>query len=176
MERNSHGFSLLELLIVISIISLLFAALPITINFRAQVDKGYDTVRKHDLTSLKNHLEEFYADNNRYPTSSEICHNTPTDLNDVCPFDGEILCCNVCGKQTTPDTIKKYMSSLPCDPQYATKDYIYTIPSEDSPQWYILYAKLSLPDINASPSSCQDGCGPENNFQLGLSSDNKQIN
>ena len=172
-SENEDGFSLLELLIVISIISIVLVSIPITFNFRTQVDKGYDVTRKKDLNFLSTRLEEFYSDHTRYPKPDEICHNETAELEDV--FDSGSVCCNICGKASTPAGMASYVNPLPCDPQYSTRDYLYEILNNDNPQSYKIYSHISLPDINAFPASCVDGCGPDNQYYFGISSSNKVI-
>ncbi len=167
------GFTLLEIVIVMSIIGLLFVSIPITLNFRTQIDKGYDVTRKHDLSQMQSKMEEFYSDHGYYPLSDDICHNDINELTSVCPQSA--LCCNICGKVKTPSGIASYVNPAPCDPQYSTKDYLYEIPVSSNPQWYKIYSKLSLPKDNYSPVECQNGCGPGGAYYLGVGSSNKPI-
>lgn len=63
--RKQSGFTIIELLIVIAIIGIL-ATLVLT-NFRGAQAKGRDTVRKNDINSIYQKLEEFYNENGGYP-------------------------------------------------------------------------------------------------------------
>ena len=60
-----QGFTLLELLVVISIIGILVAAA--TASFSTAQKNSRDARRKSDLQAWQNGLEQYYADNNRYP-------------------------------------------------------------------------------------------------------------
>jgi prepilin-type N-terminal cleavage/methylation domain-containing protein len=65
-KKNNKGFTLIEILIVISIIGLLSAATLIGLGgFRAQ---GRDARRLSDLRQIQNALELYYANNSVYPT------------------------------------------------------------------------------------------------------------
>jgi prepilin-type N-terminal cleavage/methylation domain-containing protein len=65
--RKESGFTIIELLIVIAIIGIL-ATLVLT-NFQGAQAKGRDTVRKNDINSLYQKLEEYYNENGSYPDS-----------------------------------------------------------------------------------------------------------
>lgn len=65
--RKESGFTIIELLIVIAIIGIL-ATLVLT-NFQGAQAKGRDTVRKNDINSLYQKLEEFYNENGSYINS-----------------------------------------------------------------------------------------------------------
>lgn len=63
--RKQGGFTIIELLIVIAIIGIL-ATLVLT-NFQGAQAKGRDTVRKNDINSIYQKLEEYYNENGGYP-------------------------------------------------------------------------------------------------------------
>lgn len=64
-KKLQQGFTIIELLIVIAIIGIL-ATLVLT-NFQGAQAKGRDTVRKNDINSVYQKLEEFYNENGGYP-------------------------------------------------------------------------------------------------------------
>jgi prepilin-type N-terminal cleavage/methylation domain-containing protein len=68
--RNKTGFSLIELLVVISIIAILSAVL--TANFMGMRERARDAQKIEDLNSLKNSLRMYYNDNQSYPTDKSI--------------------------------------------------------------------------------------------------------
>ena len=65
--RDSAGFSLIELLVVISIIAVI-TAVGMT-NFLGARERARDARRKQDLVQLKNALRLYYNDYNAYPAS-----------------------------------------------------------------------------------------------------------
>jgi len=68
--RSLYGFSLLELLVVISIISVLMAVL--TTNFMGMRERARDAQKIQDLNSIKSALRMFYNDNQSYPTGTSL--------------------------------------------------------------------------------------------------------
>lgn len=69
-KKSQLGFTLIEILIVISIIGLLSAATLIGLGaFRGQ---GRDARRLSDLRQIQNALELYYANNSSYPADADI--------------------------------------------------------------------------------------------------------
>lgn len=66
---NAHGFSLVELLTVMMILSILAAiAVP---SYRRHQVKARETVLSEDLYQLRRSLDAYYADKGLYPDSLE---------------------------------------------------------------------------------------------------------
>lgn len=65
--KNNLGFTLLELLVVISIIGILVSL--ISVSYSTAQKKSRDAKRKSDLKSIQNAFEQYYAVHNTYPTS-----------------------------------------------------------------------------------------------------------
>lgn len=64
MARRA-GFSLVELLVVMAALALLLSlAYP---TYVKQVDRARDAVLRHNLNSLREAIDRFYADHARYP-------------------------------------------------------------------------------------------------------------
>ena len=64
------GFTLLELLIVISLIGVIAAWLLAVLNPMEQISKANDAKRKTDLSVVQKAIEQYYQDNGSYPPSS----------------------------------------------------------------------------------------------------------
>jgi general secretion pathway protein G len=64
-QNINKGFSLIELLVVISIMGVLTAVL--VMNFVGARQKAQDSKKVQDLNSLKNALRLYYNDNQNYP-------------------------------------------------------------------------------------------------------------
>lgn len=115
-KRSSFGFTLVELLITISIMGILAGL--ISGNFFTSLKKGRDARRKADLQNIQKALEAYYEDEKAYPTSIPSASN---------PF---------CETGTCDAGEKIYMQQIPKDP--AGYQYYYTIGSDTST--YQLYS------------------------------------
>jgi general secretion pathway protein G len=66
-KQNEHGFTLVELLVVISMISIL-AAMGV-VQYRNSVRRTEETTLKHDLFQMRDAIDQYYADKGKYPAS-----------------------------------------------------------------------------------------------------------
>jgi len=65
MRRSTKGFTLIELIVVMTIISLLLTlAAP---RYFRSIDKSKETVLKANLSATRDALDKFHADTGRYP-------------------------------------------------------------------------------------------------------------
>lgn len=65
--RREGGFTLVELLIVISLISIL-AAMGL-VQYRNSVQSARESVLKTDLFRMRDAIDQYYADKGKYPSS-----------------------------------------------------------------------------------------------------------
>ena len=161
------GFSLMEIMIVISLIILLAVIALITLNPKKQIEKSQDTKRKQELAQLGKVLEDYYNDKDCYPRPSEICYN-----------DTGVIPCNICGNDANSPDFNPYLSQLPCDPQQPIKKYLYQVDDASCPSWYRIYTTLSnTADPVIASVGCAGGCGPEPDYSYnyGVSSPNTSI-
>jgi general secretion pathway protein G len=63
--RRSHGFTLIEMLVVMTIIVVL-ASVGL-IAYRSSVQRGREAVLKEDLYRLRDAIDQYYADKGKYP-------------------------------------------------------------------------------------------------------------
>ena len=68
-RRNAGGFTLIELLIVMALISIL--ATMAVVQYRNGVRRAEESVLKTDLFRMRDAIDQYYADKNKYPASLE---------------------------------------------------------------------------------------------------------
>jgi general secretion pathway protein G len=67
--KKNKGFTLVELLVVLSILALLLTlAVP---KYFTSIEKAKDATLKQDLNTLRESLDKYYADNGKYPNTLE---------------------------------------------------------------------------------------------------------
>ncbi len=114
--KNLRGFTLVELLIVIAIISILISIG--LASFRRVQMQSRDRQRQADLSNMAGALEQFYGDNNQYPGALT-----------------ELI--------TNPSLAQPYLRALPVDPStntaYGAGNYLHTA------QAYCLVVTLEIP-------------------------------
>lgn len=132
-KMENHGFTLVELMIVVSIIAILIV-IAIAI-YRSQAAKAKDARRKTDMARIKVAIEEYEKDHNCYPA---------------------YVNCGIDASQP----IYPYLNNVPCDPE-THASYPYEVPTGLScSSWYRLYTKLSY---SQDPGALPFCGGPLNN-------------
>ncbi|WP_338771186.1 prepilin-type N-terminal cleavage/methylation domain-containing protein [Massilia sp. METH4] len=67
MVRQTRGFTLIELLVVMALIGLL---LSLTVpRYFGHVDKAKETVLRQDLLQMRDAVDKYFGDHDRYPES-----------------------------------------------------------------------------------------------------------
>lgn len=162
------GFTLLEILIVITLLVILAIALILVFNPQVQINKTKDAKRKSELTTLSKVLEDWYNDKNCYPKPEEICYDA---------VGGENTC-NICGNESASPDFSPYLQTLPCDPTHPTKKYTYQVDDESCPSTYWIYTELAnTTDPLITELGCQNGCGPYGscNYNYAATSPNASV-
>lgn len=125
---NQRGFSLIELLVVLVIISIITGLA--TVSYISAQKRGRDAQRKSDLSTYRNALELFFNDYNRYPCSTVTSGILPCDSINTVALDLIALNKNLSGGQPLKDP----------------RDTVYYLPSNysapDNPTTYNMYVCL----------------------------------
>jgi prepilin-type N-terminal cleavage/methylation domain-containing protein len=76
--KNQKGFTLIELMVVVAIISLLSGVVLASLDIARS--KARDGVRYSDMKQIKNAIELYYSNNGVYPTCNgeDLCDGYPT--------------------------------------------------------------------------------------------------
>lgn len=116
-----RGFSLVELLVIVSIISVLVGAAFAVLRPQDYIKRSRDSRRQTDLKVVQTALEQYYSSNNGYPASV--------------PF----------GAVWTG-----YLRQVPNDPGTPTSQYCYQYPAPGTTSDYRLCANLEIAPSSGS--------------------------
>lgn len=136
MKKNSPGFTLLEILLVVAAIAILAGIIIIAINPGKQLSETKNAQRRIDINTVINAVYQYAIDNNGSLPASIT--TTPTEIckTGVSPCTGYV-------DLSTLTTNEKYLVSLPNDPTgVSTKGTGYKI-SRDT------YGRITVTAPNA---------------------------
>lgn len=135
----TKGFTLVELLVAMSVIALLMA---ITIvSYDSLTKNARDAQRKSDLKQIQSGLEQYYRDQGFYPASSPS------------PLTAGAVMTNLIGNPASPaPSPQTYLKEVPGEAVDSTHPYLY-VPSTINAS-YCLFAEME----NASNVSLTTGC------------------
>lgn len=151
MNKLARGFTLIEMLVVISIIGIL--ATLVAANLNSARSRARDAQRKSDIKNISTALRIYYNDKGSYPAND--------GSNQMIACDPGTTSC-VWGTEWNIGTTV-YMQTLPKDPLSSAQNYRYTMGSVIDPSdtdSYILQACLENgSDTNGVPSGnlCTSG-------------------
>ncbi len=147
--KVTKGFTLVELLVVIAVISMITAMLfP---NFMGVRQRARDAQRKSDLAQIQKAMELYKSDENPpvYPTVDSGSGSFPGSLCSKCWSSNGIDDC----------TGNLYMQHFPCDPQSSNPTpYIYTLDATDNLKYTLSTCLENLADSDRDPTpqpTCQ---------------------
>lgn len=161
---NKQGFSLIELLVVITIITaLLGVAIP---NFLGARQRARDAKKKAELRELKSALRLYYNDYQKYPADfsgmvggkfkANIIQGCGADGDQICPCSSSI---DFAAGGTGCDVV--FMKKFPSDLGNNTMSYFDYLPEDATPSDFCLKVTLetvSDSDILTSQSRCSAVC------------------
>jgi len=174
IAKKNSGFTLLELLIIVSLIAIIATTVIILLNPMQQINKAKDAQRKHGLDVLKKAFEDFYNDKGCYPKPSQVCYNAKSQY-----APSEPITCNICGNNASSPLFTPYLQKLPCDPESPKKEFLYQVDSLICPQWFRVYSELNIKsdqvikELGCSAESC--GPKPFFGYDFGVASPNTDL-
>ena len=146
MNKNIHGFTLVELLVVMSIIGVL-AAMGVTSFMTAQM-RGRDAERKSDLKQISHALELYFSDHGVYPPANLVIKGSELT-------DGKTV----------------YFKEIPDDPTL-NMDYIYRLVPSAPTQKYQLFAYLENTQDKDLITGLSISCGAGKTCNFAITSSN----
>ncbi len=108
--KNSKGFTLIELIVVIGMLTILFAIVLVAVNPGRQFGSSRNTARQNDIRAILNAIGQYAADNNGSlpPAVSALT---------ACAFPcGTATAISNTGANLCPVLTTNYLSALPQDP------------------------------------------------------------
>jgi len=111
---SRNGFTIIELLVVMGILTILLSITIIAINPAHQFKNANDGKRKSDVNSILNSVSQYIADNDgTIPTTSGI-NDTPKEIS-APSGAGKVDLCSI-DTNGTKDFIYRYIAAIPTDP------------------------------------------------------------
>lgn len=156
-SKKSPGLSFIELMIVLLLLTSAALTIILVIKPKKYIDRARDNKLVADLDKLKKALEEFYSDNNCYPTPEQICYTSSFSCSGG-------TCCYICGKEQTSPSLEPYIKPLPCHPRHDSEKILYKTEAGNCPGWFKIFTPF-LDITNPLNASCaRGGCGPDSTY------------
>lgn len=157
-SASGAGFTLIELLIVIAVIGILAVVVLVVLNPLTQFKKARDAERRNDLKVLQKALEEYYNDNDAYPsTSGNSWSSEPGET---------ISWITQSGGEWIPGLSPSYVAALPSDPLGGDsticpgfkRSYLYR--SDGSEYTLLAHCSVEITPLNNPKDSMYDAIRP----------------
>lgn len=150
-KNKSTGFTLVELLVVISIIGILSSFAVVSLNTARA--KARDALRKGDMAQIRTALNIYYDDFKRYP----VCDNWDTGRTDfgATPDVAGADCYNANLATALTSGTRPYMMDEPKDPKNSANNpavssvYLYRyVSNTDGSEYALVYQLEEAPGID----------------------------
>lgn len=150
-SANKKAFTLVEIMVVVGMITVLFAAFLTLVDPVGQIKKARDSTRKSDLSLIRTGLELYYADYNGYP-SYIGSGSQASDTGIECLEEALVNLDALCDGSTGSDA---YVKIMPSDPQ-SSDGASYCYKTLNNNQDYVLCARFEHlgDDIPVGVTSC----------------------
>lgn len=155
MKKN--GFTLVELLVVFTILAILSISMVTAINPVALANRGQDAKMKKDLLRIRVAFEEYYSDKGCFPNNIKVI---------------ELMDKKNCNKQVFDPWLPNWI----CGP--GEEPYKIAVDSANCPKWYKIMANLRNKKDNDIPKDWYAGVKnitggyTNNDVNYGISSQN----
>ncbi len=115
-NKKLKGFTLIEILLVIGLISILAGIVIIAVNPAKQLADGRNTKRKADVNTIINALYQYSIDNNGHlpETINKAADCNITTANEICR-SGQADCTSLTNLSALTDN-QTYLAEIPKDP------------------------------------------------------------
>lgn len=125
MQKKKKGFTLIEIIIAVLIITTVFLVALFLINPKRQASEGNDAQRKNDVGTILNAVYRYHADNNGvFPASITTSNIEICDIGKDCSGLADLSVLTV---------KEKYLVSMPKDPSCTSQNgTCYTISKDSS--------------------------------------------
>jgi general secretion pathway protein G len=171
MRKNTTGFTIVELLIVIVVIAIL-AAIGI-VAYTGVQQRARNAIRSQDIASIQKALELFRVQHGRYPYAEAPGTNVPSGFTSSYPTSGYSFSVATDDSWLRELRTSGFMSSMPKDPTNNNqRHYIYLSAAtygSCTEHFYVLIARGWEGGMTTMPSNSQRlNC---NNVPLGIYGD-----
>lgn len=130
MNKNTtfiKGFSLLEILLVLTLLGILFSSFLFTLNPRRISIEASDNQRKSDALTIYQALQQYALQNNSYPLDVQNAPNN--SVTEICKTSGGA--CS--GRVDISTLIPQYLANIPSSSEDANGSGFYLIKRNNRP-------------------------------------------
>lgn len=165
MFKFKSGFTLLELVLVISILSILFGFVIFNINPVKRINLAYNAQRENDVNTIEKAIQQYYIDNSSYDNLNipnqplEICDTGYTEN-----YLEKIPCENSIDLSVL---VPKYLVAIPTDPLNIIERKNDTLQTKFVGNGYLISVENNQIIVNAKNYYNSDvNIAPENRIDI----------